>query len=94
MNRVYYACFYAVSAVLLAEDRHFVKHAGVRSALHQYLVKPGRLSSDMGNFYDDVFRARLKGDYGQFVEFDPDLVRARLATAEQFVAEMKRLLGR
>ena len=28
INRAYYAAFYAVSAVLLSQGRHFVKHAG------------------------------------------------------------------
>ena len=35
MNRIYYACFYAASAELLVEGRHFVKHAGLRAALHR-----------------------------------------------------------
>ena len=29
INRAYYAAFYAASAVLLSQGRHFVKHAGV-----------------------------------------------------------------
>jgi uncharacterized protein len=47
-NRVYYACFHALSAVLLNERQQFVKHAGVRAAMHQHLVGPGRLSKDLG----------------------------------------------
>src|SRR5947208_2156058 len=43
VNRAYYACFYAASAVLLQEGCKFVKHSGVRSAVHQDLVKTGRL---------------------------------------------------
>ena len=41
MNRVYYACFYAATAMLLQENREFVKHAGVRAALHRDLVQTG-----------------------------------------------------
>lgn len=34
-NRAYYASFYAASAVLLVAGRKFVKHSGVRGAVHQ-----------------------------------------------------------
>ena len=34
VNRAYYAAFYSASAVLLAQGRHFVKHTGVRAAIH------------------------------------------------------------
>ena len=35
VNRAYYACFYALSSVLLYDDHKFVKHTGVRGALHR-----------------------------------------------------------
>ena len=92
MNRAYYACFYAASAVLLAEGRHFVKHAGVRSAVHQHLVQPGKLHVEMGRFYDQVFAARHRADYGTFVEFDDAAVRDRIDTAERFVETSRQLL--
>jgi len=44
VNRIYYACFYAASAVLLKHGKKFVKHSGVRGAVHQDLVKPGLLA--------------------------------------------------
>jgi len=93
MNRLYYACFYAVSAVLLRDGRHFVKHAGVRVALHHHLVSTGAIPAALGEFYDELFRDRQAGDYSFFVEFDPAIVRQRLALARQFVDHMKRLVG-
>jgi hypothetical protein len=35
MNRLYYAGFYAVSAVLMTRGLSFKKHSGVRAAFHQ-----------------------------------------------------------
>jgi uncharacterized protein (UPF0332 family) len=92
MNRAYYACFYAASGVLLAEGRHFVKHAGLRSAVHKHLVKPGKLSADMGKLYDELFADRHEADYGTFVEFDGATVQDRIDAAERFVEAMKGLL--
>lgn len=44
VNRAYFAAFYAASAVLLARGQRFVKHSGVRAALHRDLVKSGLLA--------------------------------------------------
>jgi uncharacterized protein len=94
VNRLYYACFYAVSAVLLNEGRHFVKHAGVRAALHEHLVKTGRIPTVWGDFYDELLKDRQVGDYGMFAEFDLTDVRNRAQKAEQFFDLMRTLLGK
>ena len=40
VNRLYYACFYAVSALLLQKGLSSSKHTGVRSLFNQHYVKP------------------------------------------------------
>lgn len=92
MNRIYYACFYAASAVLLVDGRHFVKHKGVRTAVHRDLVHPGHLAASWGDFYDEIFEARHKADYAMFVDFDDRTVADRSERGRGFVGEMKRLL--
>jgi len=83
-NRVYYACFYAVSAVLLKDRQRFVKHAGVRTAMHKHLVHGGKLSEELGRFYDKAFAQRQEADYNAMAVFD----------APRFVAAMEGLLGK
>jgi uncharacterized protein (UPF0332 family) len=94
MNRAYYACFYAASAVLLNEGRHFVKHAGVRTCVHSHLVNTGRIPAALGKLYDEAFDDRHEADHGEFVQFGPSVVQARIEAAAQFVAAMRRLFGR
>jgi hypothetical protein len=48
VNRLYYACFYAVSALLLTEGYSSPKHSGVRALFDQHWIVPGRLTKDMG----------------------------------------------
>jgi uncharacterized protein (UPF0332 family) len=93
INRVYYASFYAACALMLAEGRSFTKHAGVRSAVHQLLVKPGRLSSELGEFYDRAFDDRMEADYQIVTPPDAQAVMQQVEVAEQFVAKMKRLIA-
>ncbi len=91
-NRVYYACFYAASAVLLERRLQFVKHTGVRAALHKNLVKRGELSPEMGRFFDTAFSERQEADYNAMASFDSQIVAQRITQAARFVESMKSLL--
>jgi len=91
VNRIYYACFYAASAVLLQKGFRFKKHSGVRAALHKYLVKAGIVSRNHGQFYDVIFEARQRGDYIELVHFEKEQVEAWLKKARHFVEEVKKL---
>lgn len=91
-NRIYYACFYALSAVLLREKRQFSKHSGVRAALHKNLVRTGRLGKTFGQFYDRAFAERQEADYNAMAEFDAAILKTRIKEAQAFVTEMKQLL--
>jgi uncharacterized protein (UPF0332 family) len=93
VNRAYYACFYALSSVLLGEDLRFVKHSGVRAALHRSLVKTGRLEARWGRFYDRLFENRQRGDYQELVTFEAEQVAEIVSQARGFVAEMRRFLS-
>jgi uncharacterized protein len=93
VNRAYYACFYAASAVLLQAGKKFVKHAGVRGAVHQDLVKAGKLDIVWGKAYDQIFERRQFSDYVELYEPEKSEVLEMLKRAEGFVAEMQRLLA-
>ena len=58
IRSAYYACFYALTAVLLKRKIKFKKHSAVRSALHRYLIKPELLDKSWGKFYDKIFDNR------------------------------------
>lgn len=45
VNRLYYACFYAVTALLLRHDLSAGKHTGVRSLFNRHFVRTGVMST-------------------------------------------------
>lgn len=92
INRAYYALFYAVSALLLEEDRKFIKHSGVRAAFNREFVKPGRFSKAEGELYNRLFRDRQKGDYIAFAEFDQAYVEKQLQACEGFLRNISTAL--
>jgi uncharacterized protein len=62
VNRLYYACFYAVSALLLTRNISTSKHRHLRTLLHQDYVKAGLVSAAMGKHFDLLFDSRHEGD--------------------------------
>jgi uncharacterized protein (UPF0332 family) len=55
MNRLYYECFYAVSALLLTKGLTATSHSGLRTLFHQHLIRPGLLPLGQGPLYDRLF---------------------------------------
>ncbi len=94
VSRLYYACYYAVSAVLLSQGKSASRHSRVRALLHQEFVKPGRISLSMGRHFDRLFDSRQKGDYADFAQFRAEDVSGWLEETRSFVGEVEDLLGR
>jgi uncharacterized protein (UPF0332 family) len=92
VNRLYYACFYAVSAMLWQQELSSSKHIGIRSLFNQHYVKTGKIPDDLGQLYNDLFRSRHKGDYEDFVSFQESQVKPWLTQAEEFVQFISRLI--
>jgi len=93
VNRAYYACFYAASAVMLQQGKEFVKHAGLRGAIHKDLVKAGKLLPKWVKVFDRAFENRQAADYLVLFTFESAQVEQLILDATGFVQEMRRLLS-
>ncbi|HUW65488.1 MAG TPA: HEPN domain-containing protein [Spirochaetia bacterium] len=82
VNRLYYAVFYAVSAILASRGLKYGKHSAVRSSLHRDFVKRGIASEEMGKLFDRLFHDRQEADYAAFSSFDPEIVREEIEQVE------------
>jgi uncharacterized protein (UPF0332 family) len=92
VNRLYYACFYAVSALLLTEGETSAKHRGVRALFDRHWVKSGRVSAELGRVYRRLFARRQRGDYDDLVQFKDEEVRLWLEEARDFVSTLTQIV--
>ncbi len=81
-SRAYYACFYAIEALLLTKQLSFSKHSGVIAAFNQHFIKPGIFPKDFSKMLERLFRDRQMGDYG----YDPS-ISAEEANEDVHVAQ-------
>lgn len=88
VNRLYYACFYAVSALLAAEGLSSSKHSGVRSLFNENFVKTGSVEKSLARVYNDLYERRQESDYVDFVEFREEQVTPWIPRAESFAEQI------
>jgi len=91
VNRLYYACFYAVSALLVRHGLSSSKHTGVRSLFNRHYVKTGVIPKDLARTYNDLFERRQEGDYIDFVRFQESQILPWIVEAEQLVEYVRKL---
>lgn len=92
MNRMYYACFYATSALLVNEGIEAKTHAGVRQMLGMHFVRTGKFPISLSKFYTDLFDNRQIGDYEDFIYFDEQTTSELYPQAVEFIEAIEKLL--
>lgn len=92
VSRLYYACFYAVSALLLQKNLQPKSHAGIRQLFGLHFVKEGLIAREYGKFYSDLFDLRQSGDYDDYTEFSRETLQDLLPDAEKFLEIIENIL--
>ena len=94
VNRMYYACYYAASAILIAHGIETKSHDGVRRMVGQELVLKGVLDAEYGRFYSQLFSKRETGDHEDFINHDLKTVESLFPVARSFVAIIEDCVSR
>jgi uncharacterized protein (UPF0332 family) len=92
VNRLYYACFYIISALLVYNGLSSSKHTGVRSLFNRHYVATGKVPKDLARIFNDLFERRQEGDYIDFLSFQESQVLPWISEAEQLVNYITSLL--
>jgi len=93
INRMYYACFYAIGALLVKDDIVVNSHAGVRQKFGQLYVKPGKIDRELGKHFTELFEKRNRGDYNDFVDYDESEAKNLLPKTVELIDKIKTLIG-
>jgi uncharacterized protein (UPF0332 family) len=92
VNRLYYASFHTVSALLLLNGIKIKSHSGAKAMLELHFVKTGKLPVEWGKFYASLFNDRNDSDYEDFAVFTADDILPLLPQAQAFIDVIKRLI--
>jgi uncharacterized protein (UPF0332 family) len=92
INRLYYACFYAVIALLLKNHIETQSHDGVRTQFGLNFIKTGIIDREYGKLFSKLFDYRQKGDYGDMFDFDEELTKPLLDQVKSFIGVIEKQL--
>jgi uncharacterized protein (UPF0332 family) len=89
MNRLYYAMFYAVLALLQEKEFGTSKHSGAISLYDREFIKTGIFDNELSKTLHRAFELRQKGDYMEQAEVTKSDVDEMLPKTKDFVNKIK-----
>jgi uncharacterized protein (UPF0332 family) len=92
VNRLYYALFYAVNALLYLSDISVKKHSTVKSQFTLHYIKTGRLDKKYGQLLSELFDWRQKGDYENIFEYDDESVMPLFPAVEEMITAIETIV--
>ena len=91
-NRLYYAVYYAASALLISNERPVKTHSGMISQMNLLYVKKGILTFDDGALISQLFSLRQSSDYEDFKEVTHENIEELTPRVKELVKKLKSLV--
>ncbi|MDR1584528.1 MAG: HEPN domain-containing protein, partial [Prevotellaceae bacterium] len=92
-NRLYYAVYYIVSALLVKNNYIAHTYAGTRILFNQHFIKTGIVSKELGRLYSKLFETRQMGDYDDFFDLEEKDIFPLLEPVNAFICEIEKLIN-
>ncbi len=92
VNRLYYACFYAVLALLHKVDMDTKTHSGALHVFGLHFIKTGIIDKKHHKFYTTLFEMRQDADYEAGVDYEREDVLPLLPQARELIERIISIL--
>ena len=90
-NRLYYAAYYAVSALLIANGIGAKTHDGIIRMFNQMFVVTGKIEREHGRQYNNLFTMRLTGDHGDCFDLQEEEVAPKVEPTRKLIEAVDQL---
>jgi len=92
-NRLYYACFYITSALLLQNKFEAHTHQGIINLFALHFVKTGIVRIEDGQLYRSLFELRQTGDYDEGKIVTREDIITRFEPTKKFIKTIEKLIN-
>lgn len=92
-NRLYYALFHAVSALLIYDGYKVKSHRGVMALFGEYYIRTGLFNRADGALLSDLVIMRDNADYNCFYEADEQKLTPFIAPTQQLIDKIKQYIA-
>ena len=90
-NRLYYAAYYAASALLIVNEIRVKSHEGCIGQFNLHFVKTGLVPIEMGKLFSILFDMRLTGDYSDRFDLTEEDVVPNIQPTQDFIIKVTNL---
>lgn len=91
-NRMYYACFYIVSAYLAKKEIRATTHSGLKTTFNKELVKTGKVDREDGRLFNKLFGIRQEADYEDFYSVEKGDIEPLIPKIKALIEEIERII--
>jgi len=91
-SRLYYSCYYAVSALLLLNGFSPKTHLGIRRLFGDNFIKAGIISKEIGKCFNELYNLRQTGDYDDLKEITKEMIEELYEPANQLIDEIEKII--
>ena len=92
-NRLYYAVFHAISALLIHDGHQVNTHHGSHAVFGLHYIKTGVLPEDFGRLYNQLQTMREESDYNCAFEADPEELENRIEPARKMIETIEKMVN-
>ena len=92
-NRMYYAAFHAVSALLISTGLSVKSHRGVMALFGEHFVRTGIFTKSDGALFSDLVIMRDNADYNWFFEATEEKLNPYIEPTRQLIEKIKRYIA-
>lgn len=90
-NRLYYAAYYAVSALLIANGHTAKTHESIVRIFGLQFIRTGILPKEFGHLYNKLFAQRLTGDYNDHYNLEESDVLPYVEPTGRLISAVSKL---
>ena len=91
-NRMYYAVFHAVCALLIHDGIQVNTHKGSHALFSQQYIKTGILPREYGQLYNQLQTMREESDYNCAYDVEFEELQQRLEPTRRIIEDIERLV--
>ncbi len=91
-NRLYYASFYAITALLLYHGHPTQTHKGVKILFAKLFIKTQKIDIIHNDIYTELFNKRQAGDYADLIDWTEDDILPLIQPTRNLIQTVKNLI--
>jgi len=91
-NRLYYACYYAATALLINDGYETHTHSGVKTLLGLHYISENKIEKSLGKMYRQLFNLRQTGDYEDWINIDDEDIIPFIEPAQKLIDDIEHLI--